>query len=164
MRKLHGWAVDRFGVLIWLGPITIVSALVYLLAEVFDIPRLSVYWGSMWAVPLVLFAWATWDGWLDLQETEEDPGVEDSEIKTGWWLFRQDLMLTLHSAVMVIAAMVSVFQIGPAPGPLTVALLFAAGAIVTALAGWNRSDRWEVLRIRRRELRRRRERVLTDGR
>lgn len=148
IQHLHALGMEKLGVLIWLPPIVIVSALIYLLGEILDIPRLSVYWGSMWTVPMLAFAWNAIDGWLDLWANIE-ARVEPAQVKTAWWSFRQDVMLFLMSAGMSVGGWISIFQLGPPA--LVVALLFFSGADVTALALWNRSDRWTVLRIRRRQ-------------
>lgn len=152
MRRLHGWAIDRFGILIWLVPITIVSALVYLLSEIMDIPRLSVWWGSIWTPAFFAGGWNAIDSYLDLRANERAK-VSSAQIATAQWSFRLDVMLTLESFAMSAAGAISIFQIAfrdLTPGALAVALLFFAGADHLTLALWNRSDRWTVLRLRRR--------------
>lgn len=145
---MHGWALEKLGVLMWVPPILVVSGLVYLLGEIMDIPRLSIYWGSMWTVPALIYAWNATDGWLDLWANIE-AHVEPAQVKVAWWAARQDVMLFLASAAMAIAGWISILQLGPPT--LVVSLLFFSGADLTALALWNRSDRWAVLRIRRRK-------------
>lgn len=145
---MHEWAINKFGVLIWLPPIAFVSLLIYLLGEVMDIPRLSVWWGSMWTPTMLAFAWNAVDSWLDFLANVE-AHVEPAQAKTALWAARQDAMLCLASTAMALAGWISIFQLGPAA--LTVALLFFSGADMLVLALWNRSDRWTVLRIRRRK-------------
>lgn len=151
MTRFHEWALDRFGVLIWIPPIVVAASLVYYLSEVLDIPRLSVWWGSAWTPTFFADAWNALDGFLDWRANKNaNPPVRPAQVAAARWSMRNDAMLSLESFAMAVAGFTSIFQwtiLGLAPGPLAAALIFAAAADRLAVALWNRSDRWAVLRI-----------------
>ena len=141
MTRLHRWATSRFGVLIWLGPFSVVAGLIWFLSDVLDISRLGVYYGSMGLVAALIALWSVLDHWATWR-TQVNRRRPVANQMIALWRLRQRVLLFLIAFFGGAGGMISTFML--APSWVTAALIFLSTGSVLIAAMWDRTDQWDV--------------------